>query len=494
MVVTRFAPSPTGFLHLGGARTALFSWLWARKNGGKFILRIEDTDMNRSTDASTEQILDSLQWLGITWDEGPFFQSQRLPIYREHLLSLWQKGAIYPAFETKEEMDAARSAAEAAGQKDFVFISASRQLSREQAQARLDAGELHVWRFRTPLEGFTEVPETLRGDNDVRFANKEIGDFIITRYGTYAELGIPLYNFVCTVDDALMNVTHVIRGEEHLTNTPKQVLLYQALGFPVPSFTHLPLVLKNGKKMSKRDADADPRFPVSVSGRRDLGYLPEATANFVCLLGWSFPGDKELFTREEVVENFALDRLVKSAANFDEDKYLHQNGWYLRNLPRAIIVERTLPFLAKAGLAIEGCDASWLAAIIGLVIERCSLLAEIPTAVEYFFRRPTSYEEKGAKKIFGDGDAANHLETAAALLAAAPAWSAHELEGLIKQHVEATGLGLGKLAQPMRLAVTGRSASPGLFEVLELVGREEVLARLAAAAAAIRTGQFAPIA
>ncbi|MBI1291574.1 glutamate--tRNA ligase [bacterium] len=484
MVVTRFAPSPTGFLHLGGARTALFSWLWARHNGGKFILRIEDTDVQRSTDASTDQILDSLRWLGIDWDEGPYFQSQRLPIYHDHLRQLWEKDAIYPAFESKEELDAARKEAEDA-KREYVYTGTSRGLSHAEAQRRLDAGEPFAWRFRTPTEGFIEVPETLRGDNDVKFACSEIGDFIINRIGTWENPGMPLYNFVCTVDDALMGVTHVIRGEEHLNNTPKQILFYRALGFPLPTFTHLPLVLKNNKKMSKRDADADARFPVSVSGRRDLGYFPEATVNFVAMLGWSFPGDKELFTVNELVDAFVLDRLVKSAANFDEDKYLHHNGWYMRNLPLDTIVERALPFIRAAGLDVDSRPAEWTRAAIALVIERMRLLAEIPAAIEYLFNEPTGYEPKGVKKVFGEEGVAALLNEAAGLLEGVSDWRKEAIEEPLRLHAEARGIGLGKIAQPIRLAVTGRTASPGLFEVLELLGRDQTIIRIRRAAEAI---------
>jgi len=484
MVVTRFAPSPTGFLHLGGARTALFSWLWARHNGGKFILRIEDTDVQRSTDASTEQILESLRWLGIEWDEGPFFQSQRLDIYHRYLRELWEKDAIYPAFETKEELEAERKTAEDAG-KPYVYNGASRGLSHADAQRRLEAGEPFAWRFRTPTEGFIEVPETLRGDNDVKFACSEIGDFIINRVGTWENPGMPLYNFVCTVDDALMGVTHVIRGEEHLNNTPKQILFYQALGYPLPAFTHLPLVLKNNKKMSKRDAEADARFPVSVSGRRELGYLPEATVNFVALLGWSFPNDKELFSVPELIEAFELDRLVKSAANFDEDKYIHHNAWYMRNLPLDVIVERALPFIRKAGLDVDAKSPEWLRSAVGLVIERMKLLAEIPGALEYFFVEPSTYEAKGVKKVFGEEGVADLLRTAADLLEGVKDWRREAIEEPLRLHAEANGFGMGKIAQPIRLAVTGRTASPGLFEVLELLGRDQTIIRVRRAADAI---------
>ncbi|CAN5416198.1 glutamate--tRNA ligase [soil metagenome] len=490
-VRTRFAPSPTGFLHVGGARTALFSWLWARKNGGQFLLRIEDTDVERSTEASVDQILESLKWLGLDWDEGPFFQTQRLDIYREHLDRLLRDGKIYPAFESKEELDAERDKA-MAEKRNPIYNRASLKLSPEEIKQRTDAGVPFAYRFKAPDEGYTEIPETLRGDNDVKFENSAIGDFIITRPGTTEKPGMPLYNFVCAVDDALMNITHVIRGMEHLPNTPKQVLLLKAFGYDIPTYTHLPLVMKGAKKMSKRDAEADPRYPVSVSGRRDLGYLPEATINFISLLGWSFPGGEELYTREQLTENFTLDRLVKANANFDEDKYLFQNGWYIRNMPREAVVERVKPFLERAGLSAEGRDVKWLGDIIALELERCKLLSEFPPALEYFFKAPASYDPKGIKKVFAVEGIAQQLSDAANVLEAVSPFTKEAMETALREQGEKSGLGFGKIAQPIRLAVTGRTASPGLFEVLELLGKDETVSRVRKVAAVLASGAALP--
>lgn len=477
----RFAPSPTGFLHVGGARTALFNWLWARKNNGTFILRIEDTDEDRSTDASVDQILESLKWLGLEWDEGPFYQSQRKPIYAEHIDKLRASGHIYPAFETEEELEASRARA-MAEKRNPIYDRASYRLSQDEVQRRLDAGVPFVWRFKVPDEGATLVPETLQGEGGIcTFENAAIGDFVITRRGTLAEPGVPLYNFVCVVDDALMGITHVIRGADHLSNSAKQVLMFKAFGYNVPTFSHLPLIMKAGKKMSKRDADANPLHPVSVSARRDLGFLREATVNFLSLLGWSHPSGEEIYTLESLIANFDLERLVKSNANFDEDKYLFQNGWYIRNLPKAEIVERVKPFLARAGMTAAHRDDAWLAQVVGLEIERCKLLSEFAEALAYFFNAPTSYEEKGAKKFLGEG-AAEGLRKSAELLGTCEPFTHATMEKTFRDYSEKAGVGLGKIAQPMRLAITGRTASPGLFEIIELLGREESVRRIEAAA------------
>lgn len=487
-VRVRFAPSPTGFLHVGGARTALFNWLWARKNGGTFILRVEDTDVERSTEASVAQIFESMRWLGLEWDEGPFFQSQRTEIYMEHLGRLRTGGKIYPAFESKEELDAAREKA-MAEKRNPIYDRASLRLSPEEVEERTRSGQPFVWRFKVPDEGHTTVPETLMsGDSECRFENAAIGDFIITRPGTLEEPGLPLYNFVCTVDDALMGITHVIRGADHLSNTAKQVLLYEAMGYELPIFTHLPLITRGGKKMSKRDEDADPRFPVSVSARRDLGYLREATVNFLSLLGWSNQSGEEIYPLEELIREFDLDRLNKANANFDEDKYIHQNAWYIRNLPAEDITQRVIPFLERAGLDTASRSEEWLRDVIGLELERCRLLSEFPAALEYFFSPPESYEPKGARKFFNSPEAADLLDAIAAVVESAEPFDGATMEPALRKLAEERELGFGKVAQPVRLAVTGRTASPGLFDVLRLLGREQSAQRIRAAANAIRSG------
>ena len=490
-VRVRFAPSPTGFLHVGGARTALFNWLWAKKNAGTFILRVEDTDVERSTEASTEQILESLQWLGLEWDEGPYYQSQRTSLYMEHLERLRSEGKVYPAFETKEELDRMREQA-MAEKRNPIYNRAALRLSPEEVQERMDSGQSFVWRFKVPDEGHTVVPETLMsGESECRFDSAAIGDFIITRPGTVENPGTPLYNFVCAVDDALMGITHVIRGADHLSNAAKQVLLLQAMGYDVPVYTHLPLITRGGKKMSKRDEDADPRYPVSVSARRDLGYLREATVNFLALLGWSHPSGEEIFPLDDLIREFGLERLGKANANFDEDKYLYQNGWYIRNLPAEEIVRRTIPFLENAGLNAAGRPEGWLAEVIGLEIERCKLLSEFPPALAYFFEPPGTYEPKGARKFFKSPEAADLLAAAAGVIETAEPFTGEVLEPALRKLAEERQLGFGKVAQPIRLAVTGRTASPGLFDVLRLLGRGETARRLHTAAEAIRSGAVA---
>lgn len=484
----RFAPSPTGFLHVGGARTALYNWLWARKHaGGTMILRIEDTDAERSTDASIDQILESLRWLGIDWDEGPYFQSQRGDVYRAALERLIASGHAYRAFETPEELEAMRAEAMAKGQ-DPVYDRRSLRLDEATIARYLEEKRPFVWRFKVP-DGVTVVPETLLGDAEgCRFENARLGDFTLTRAGTDEAWGGPLYNFCCAVDDADMRITHVIRGSDHLTNTARQMMILEALGAPIPTFTHLPLILKAGKKMSKRDADADPRYPVSVSARRDLGYLPEATMNFIALLGWSFDDKTEIFSKQELIAAFTLEGLSKSNANFDEDKYLHMNGLYLRSLPREDVVGRVKPVLAAAGLEAPERGDAWLEEIIGLVVERCRLLSEFPTALAYFFREPERFAEGDVRKVFEKDGVAELLKGAAAALAAVEPFSLEGAEAALRRLADERGVGFGKVAQPVRLAVTGTLASPGLFDVLVGVGRDRVVGRLERTADWIATG------
>ena len=360
-VRTRFAPSPTGSLHLGGARTALFNWLFARKNNGTFILRIEDTDVERSTQESASGIIESLSWLGLNWDAGPFFQSDRLAIYNEHLAQLKNQGSIYPAFETKEELAALRERA-LLEKRNPVYDRAALALSKAQVDTLLASGKPFVWRFKVNL-GVTQVPELLMADGDYTVNHDTLGDFVITRPGTLEHPGMPLYNFVCAVDDALMQISHVIRGVEHLPNTAKQIMLYQAFGYPLPQFVHLPLIMKNGKKMSKRDVDALGNFPVSILERREIGYLPAATLNHLALLGWTAADGEEILSLPRLQSDFALDRLSKSNANFDESKYAFLNAHYIKTLPEAELIALAQPFFSGCKPPIRAAGAGDLAAI-----------------------------------------------------------------------------------------------------------------------------------
>ena len=479
-VRTRFAPSPTGSLHLGGVRTAFFNWLYARQNGGVFVLRIEDTDAERSTEESSKGIIESMKWLGLDWDEGPFYQSQRLDIYFEHLKKLADKGAIYPAFDTPEELEAMREEARRA-KKNPIYDRRALRLSKDEVQHRIDSGEEFVWRFKVPDEGYTEIPELLMGTQDEhKILNSTIGDFIITRPGTKDKPGMPLYNFACVVDDALMKITHVFRGMEHLPNTPKQVLMYNAFGYEVPQFIHMPIIMKNNKKMSKRDPDYDPRFPVSILERRDLGYLPEATLNFLALLGWSHPESQELLTPEEILKTFSVDRLNKANPNFDEDKYMHTNAWHLKNKSDAELVVLTKPFMEKAGLDLSMYDEKNLERMMAMEKERCHTLAQFPEALSYFFVAPSTYEEKGVEKSFKNENADKILESAASMiLGLADSDMVKEtIDAKLAAFVEASGIKYGIVGPILRLALTGRTRSPGLHEVIEVLGKAETAARL----------------
>ncbi|MGI9436311.1 MAG: glutamate--tRNA ligase [Geminicoccaceae bacterium] len=487
MTTTRFAPSPTGFLHLGGARTALYNWLIARRAGGQFVLRIEDTDAARSTENSAEQIVEMLEWLGLDWDEGPYFQSQRLSLYREHLEVLKDKDLIYPAFETAEELEAARQLA-LEEKRTTTYNGPSRHYSREEGQKRIGEGQPYLWRFRVSEEGTTVIPETLMSKKKVGFRNADIGDFAITRPGRYDEFSLPLYNFCCVVDDALMKISHVARGVEHLTNTPKQFLLYQAFDYACPTFTHLPLILKNKKKMSKRDEEADPLQPVSLSGRRDLGYLPEATVNFLALLGWTDPDESELFTLDHLQKAFSIEGLNQSNANFDEGKYLHINAWHLRNIELSALTDLVLAHLEQAGLASASYPRSVLEQIVALLVDRCRLLSDFVEGTRFFFERPDDYETKAANKFLMTDQASSVLTDLRSTLASLEHFDHQKIEEALRAFGEEKAIKLKDISQPLRVSLTGRAASPGIFEVIAIFGKEETLARIDAALAYARAG------
>lgn len=474
-IITRFAPSPTGYLHVGGARTALYNWLFARKNGGKFILRIEDTDEERSTQASTDGILESMKWLGLDWDEGPIFQSQRLDIYYSMMDKLKAAKLIYPAFETKEELEAMRAKA-MAEKRNPIYDRASLKLSEDEVQNRIHSGQQFAWRFRVPDGGVTEVPELLMGSDQTKFENQAIGDFIISRPGTLDKPGMPLYNFVCAVDDALMNITHVIRGVEHFTNAARQVLLHHALGNPIPTFLHLPLIMKNGKKMSKRDGDSDGKYPVSVAGRAELGYLPEGTLNHLALLGWSHPEGKELLDMEDLLENFDLGRLNKANANFDEKKYLHFNSYHIMQKSDEELLELLKPYFDKHGLDIKKFDTPTLHKIIAIEKTRCKILSEFPDALSFFFNRPQEYEDGALQNM--DPITRDVLNNVMDALPRLEEVSLHTVEELLAKIVKDMDIPFKALGQSMRLALTGRTKSPSLPEIIDVLGVEETISRI----------------
>jgi glutamyl-tRNA synthetase len=456
-VVTRFAPSPTGYLHIGGARTALFNRLFARNAGGKFILRIEDTDQERSTPEAVEAILDGMTWLGITWDDGPHFQMERVALYRKEAERLLAEGKAYRCVCTKEELDARREEMAARKEKPR-YDGRCRDLSPE-----LTSGKPHVVRFRGPNSGQTTVHDLLRGD--VVYENSELDDLVLLRTD-----GSPTYNFVVVVDDASMGITHVLRGDDHLNNTPKQLLLYAALGYALPSFGHFPLIHgMEGGKLSKRQDD------VSVTAYRDKGFLPEAMVNYLVRLGWGH-GDQEIFSMAEMENLFSLEHVGKSPSKFNLDKLLNLNAHYIRMAEPERIAELLVPFLAKRG--IEAKPSPWLTAVVRTLLERSRTLDEMAESAEFYFR-PKPADPKAAAKFLTP-------EMAPVLLEIAEAFSAlddfkADMEDTLKAVVERAGGNL-KVHQPIRVALTGGTASPGLFDVMAILGKEEVARRLTAAA------------
>lgn len=456
-VRTRFAPSPTGYLHIGGARTALFNHLYARHTGGAFILRVEDTDRERSTEEAMRAILESLRWLGLDWDEGPFFQSQRGALYREHAERLLASGAAYRCYCTPAELEAQRQLAQAEGRKP-MYDRRCRGVSRPPAS---DAP--FTIRFTAPLSGDTVVRDAIRGH--VVFPNAEIDDLILVRSD-----GSPTYNFCVVVDDATMAITHNIRGEDHLPNTPKQVLLYRALGYTPPLFAHVPLVLGLDRaRLSKRHG------ATSVLSYRDSGYLPEALNNYLVRLGWSH-GDQEIFTHAELVEHFSLEALGSAAGIFNPEKLDWVNFQHLKRTPAAELVPALKPLIAARGWTIPGDDA-WLARMVATLQERAKTLVELLDAAAYYFLDELPMDSIAVTKHLARLDPALLRELREAL-AAAPDWTVSDIQHAFETVLARHQLSLGKLAQPVRVALTGGTVSPGIFEVAEVIGRPRTLTRL----------------
>lgn len=479
----RFAPSPTGHLHVGGARTALYNWLFARSQGGTFILRIEDTDTVRSTEAAVEQILASMQWLGLDWDEGPgaagdsgpYRQMQRADIYQDAVDQLLADSKAYRCFCTPEELDNARQQARGAG-KQYAYEGVCRGLSVEQTEKLLAAGRDHVIRLKTPQEGFTTVRDLIRGD--IEFENALIGDLILVRSN-----GIPTYNFAVAVDDTGMEVTHVIRGDDHLPNTPKQILVMAALGSDVPEFAHLPLILGADKSpLSKRHGS------VSIEEFRDRGYLREALVNYLALLGWSFDGETTLFSVDELVRKFLLERVGSTAAVFDTDKLLWMNGSYIRSLDEEELATRINDYLTTGILAgLPGVDGRpSVRELVPLVQEKMKTLADFEALTGFFFL-PFEYDEKARAKLLDDGNAAAILTTVRDVLEQLPVYDLEGIERGLRESAERLEIKLGKFLQPVRIAVSGRLVTPGMFETLFVLGREKSLERIGDAVSLLAT-------
>jgi glutamyl-tRNA synthetase len=458
-VRVRFAPSPTGFLHVGGARTALFNWLYARHHGGTFILRIEDTDRSRSTDEHIEQIVDALRWLGLDWDEGPptsgYRQTERLELYRQQAARLLAAGRAYYCDCPPAQLEAERKAAEA---RKETFRYPGRCRGRGLATGAL--------RLRIPDTGATVVLDLINGA--VTFDHQQLDDWILVRTD-----GTPTYNFCVVVDDVTMRISHVIRGNDHLSNTPKQVLCYEALGYPVPAFAHVSMILGADRaRLSKRHG------ATSVQAYREQGILPEAMVNYLARLGWSH-GDQEIFTRAELVERFDIKDVSPSGAVFDQTKLEWLSQEYIKATDGARLATLVRPLLAEAGLPAPA-DEGRLAAMLGTLRERARTLREMVEVGRFYFERPAAYEDKARAKLL-TAEGAARLGLLLERLSALQPFTAPQLEALYRELTTALGLKLVDLAQLTRLAVTGRTASPPLFDVLALLGRDEVLARLRAA-------------
>jgi glutamyl-tRNA synthetase len=458
---TRFAPSPTGFLHIGGARTALFNWLYTRRHGGTFILRIEDTDQVRSTEESTRAILDAMAWLGLSWDEGPYFQAERVQIHREMVEKLIAEGKAYYCTCTPEELEAKRKKALAEGRKPkYDGMCRDRGLARSADS---------VVRFRGPEVGVTVVHDLIKGN--ISFNNEELDDLIIERADGY-----PTYNFAVVVDDAQMGITHVIRGDDHVNNTPKQIQIYEALGYEVPLFGHVPMILGADKsRLSKRHG------ATSVMAYQEMGFLPEALVNYLVRLGWSH-GDQEIFTLEELIQAFSLESVGKSASVFNPEKLLWLNQHYIMGCPAQRLTEMMVPFWEKRGF--DTSVQPFTAKVVSDLRQRAKTLVEMADSGAFYFQEEIAYDPEAAHK-FLTPEYAGHLEAVAEGIPGLADYTKEGLETFLRSLSEERGTKLKWIAQTLRVALTGKTVSPGIDEVMVTLGKERVIARIRRAIAQI---------
>lgn len=495
-VRVRFAPSPTGPLHIGGIRTALFNYLFAKKNNGVFYVRIEDTDQNRLVEGAEQYIMDALDWLGISPDEtigknekfAPYRQSERKHLYQEYAQKLIDSGWAYYAFDTTEELDLQRKQLEEQG-KTFIYNQENREslnnslsLSKHELDAKIASGESYVIRFKTPVDETLNLYDRIRGE--IKFDSNLLDDKVL-----YKSDGMPTYHLANIVDDHLMETTHVIRGEEWLPSMPLHALLYRAFGWDAPEFAHLPLILKpvgNGK-LSKRDGDklGFPVFPLewrtaeSVSqGYKEAGFFPEAVLNFLALLGWNDGTDKELFTLEELVQAFDLDRVHKSGAKFDPEKNKWFNHQYLIQQDDSSLAQEFSKILASKGIEVE---QEKVTKIVSLIKERANFISEFWDLSDYFFEAPTQYDEKASKnwKL----ETADLMKEVAIIIASVETFTSTAIEIKVKSWLTDNEIGMGKVMQPLRLSLVGALKGPDLFEIIELIGKDESIRRIEAAIA-----------
>lgn len=454
----RFAPSPTGYLHIGGARTALFNHLLSKSQNGTFVLRIEDTDVARSTQESVDAILDAMEWLGLACDEGPIYQSDRFDLYKLKVQQLLDEGKAYRCYCTSEELDAKREQAKKEGRKPKYDGTCRNRIDQPDAP--------YVVRFKLP-EDREETTFVDRIKGSICFRHEELDDLIIQRTD-----GTPTYNFVVVIDDAEMGINLVIRGDDHINNTPRQILLYEALGYSVPEFAHVPMILGEDKKrLSKRHG------ATSVMAYQEMGYLPEAMINYLVRLGWSF-GDEEIFSMTDLIEKFSLDHVGRSAGVFNPEKLLWLNSHYIKTGDPQRLAELLKPFLIEKGINFDG-GPDLIAVVKGLQ-ERSATLVEMATGAEFYFVEQVRYDEK-AKKKFLNPEQEELFTLLLKKLGACPSFTEEALEAVFAEVMEETELKFGKVAQPLRVALTGGAPSPGIYAVLTVLGKEISLRRIAQA-------------
>ncbi len=454
-VTTRFAPSPTGYLHVGGARTALYSWLLAKRHGGDFVLRIEDTDVERSTEEAKQAILDGMNWLGLSWDTGPIYQTDRFDRYRELIQKLLDEGLAYKCFMSSEELDRIREEQKARGEKP-------RYPGTWRDRTDHPDGEPFVIRFKNPQEGAVVFDDRIRGE--ITFSNSELDDLIIQRSD-----GTPTYNFCVVVDDWDMGITHVVRGEDHINNTPRQINILKALGAPVPDYAHVSMILgDDGKKLSKRHG------AVSVMQYRDDGFLPQAMVNYLVRLGWSH-GDQEIFSMDEMIELFSLDAIGLSASAFNTEKLIWLNQHYIKSLPSSEVAHHAKWHFDEQGVSIENGPA--LESVIEIQADRVKTLKELAAISTYFYQDFDDFDEKAAKKHLRPV-AKEPLMVVKEKLMAIDDWQPENIQAAINQTAESLDVGMGKVGMPLRVAVTGGGNSPSLDITLNLLPKEKVGERI----------------
>ena len=454
-VATRFAPSPTGYLHVGGARTALYSWLYTKNKGGKFVLRIEDTDIERSTQEAIDAILEGMQWLGLDWDDGPYYQTKRFDRYKELIQQLLDEGKAYKCFMPSAELDQIREEQMAKGEKP-------RYPGTWRNRTDHPEGQPFVIRFKNPLEGTVVINDHIRGR--IEIANSELDDLIIQRSD-----GTPTYNFCVVVDDWDMGITHVVRGEDHINNTPRQINILEALGAPVPEYAHVSMILgDDGKKLSKRHG------AVSVMQYRDDGYLPQALLNYLVRLGWS-NGDQEIFSREEMIKLFSLDNISPSASAFNTDKLIWLNQHYMKSLPASEVAEHLKWHFEQLNVNVDNGPS--LEAVIEIQAERVKTLKELAEISQYFYQEYEEFDAGAAKKHLRPV-AKEPLQLVATKLAAVEEWNPENIQAAINGTAEELGVGMGKVGMPLRVAVTGSGNSPSLDVTLNLLNKQQIAQRI----------------